>query len=89
MRRKEHHCSNNESDDEEEVCSVENENNLDKQKSDFDELKSLLVNTSNMEIMKAKLLSTMQYRAALLNNKEMDLKKEFPFFFVSAELVSS
>lgn len=80
MRRKEHQSSNNESDDEEECGIIENESNLDQQKTDFIQLKTLLVNTSNMEIIKAKLISTMQYRTALLNNEEIDLKKEFPFF---------
>lgn len=63
------------------------ENNLEKQKNDVADLRTLVANNRNMETIKSKLISTMQYRAILLDNEEIDLKREFPFFFVSAELV--
>lgn len=79
--------NNNESDVEDERGAEEIEDNLDKQKTDVANLRSLVVNNQNMEAIKSILLSTIQYCTTLLNDNAIDLKKEFPFFFIYAELV--
>lgn len=88
IRRKEPQSNTNESDSDEECGSGEMGNNIDKQISDLAKLRSIVVNSQNMEAIKSILISTSQYRTNLLNDKQIDLKKEFPFFFVSTELVS-
>lgn len=56
---------------------------------EFELLKSTLVNTANMQTIKDRLKLTLQYRVGLLRRVEINLLEYFPYFFVSAELVSS
>lgn len=50
-------------------------------------LKSFVVNEENMEFFKAKLFETAEYRFKMLQNKQIDLRVEFPYFFTCPELV--
>lgn len=59
-----------------------------KEADDFELLKSTMVNKENMAQIKEQLKRTLQYRMSLLNQIEVNLLESFPYFFVSAELVS-
>lgn len=50
-------------------------------------LKSLPINDSNLEIFTQKLNSTREYRQKMLLDKSINLKEQFPYFFVKPELV--
>lgn len=50
--------------------------------------KSVVVNDSNMPIIKSKLEATVAVRKAMMKNKRMDLLENFPFFFAHPDLVS-
>lgn len=56
---------------------------------EFELLKSTMVNNENMATIKLRLARTLQYRTTLLRQIEINLLECFPYFFVSAELVSS
>lgn len=56
---------------------------------DLDELKTLIVNKTNMQIVKSKLISTAAKRFSLVKNKLADFLEHFPIFFTNPELVSN
>lgn len=56
-------------------------------RNDVEFLKSVIVNDRNLESIKAKLISTSEYRSKMLEDKEIDLRIEFPYFFISPNLV--
>lgn len=53
----------------------------------LDQMKSIVVNDRNIDLIKSKLVLTVEYRTQLLKDKEVNLKEEFPYFFVSPCLV--
>lgn len=52
-------------------------------------LKSMVVNSANMEDFKQKLRSTLTYRGNMLKEPELNLREYFPYFWVSRELVNT
>lgn len=58
-------------------------------KNDVAILKTTIVKPENMDIIKEKLRKTVNYRLKMLENKEIDLLENFPYFFTNAELVSN
>lgn len=50
-------------------------------------LKSLIVSEENMEIFIEKLNSTRNYRLIMLQDKTVNLKEHFPYFFTNPEMV--
>lgn len=58
-----------------------------RQKQDIEVLKATIVNESNLPEIQTKLKSTLAYRQKLLENRELDLKEFFPYFFTDPELV--
>lgn len=65
-----------------------NENEKEKMDLAINFLKSVVVNDSNLDAIKEKLVETMRYRHDLMKNQRMDLKETFPFFFTRPQLVS-
>lgn len=63
--------------------------NEEQAKQEVENLKSILVNTQNMDEIKSKLRSTLVYRLDLLKQIELNLREYFPYFFVSPELVNT
>lgn len=57
-------------------------------KKDIDYLKNTVVNSSNLNSIKEKLISTKDLRMKMLTNKELDLMITFPYFFTHSELVN-
>lgn len=53
----------------------------------IDYLKCTMVNNSNMNQIREKLVETLNYRMALMNDPKLDIKETFPFFFMSTDLV--
>lgn len=51
-------------------------------------LKSIVVNDRNMEEIKLKLTKTASYRKKLLNKNELNLRVNFPYFYMHPQLVS-
>lgn len=51
-------------------------------------LKSAVCNEENLDLIKEKLLGTIQYRSKLLKEPTVDLLVEFPYFFKCPDLVS-
>lgn len=62
-------------------------NNID-EKEDVEFLKSVIVNSDNMEIIKSKLSQTVAYRSTMLKNDQLCYRIEFPYFFTNPDLVS-
>lgn len=60
---------------------------IDEAKVDYDYLKTSIVTSENIDIIKAKLVLTHEYRMGLLYNKAIDLRENFPYFFVFPDLV--
>lgn len=56
-------------------------------KQDVQELKHILVDEANMESIKKKLKSTVNYRTKIMNDENMDLLQYFPYFFARPDLV--
>lgn len=56
-------------------------------RSDFEILKSTLVNDENLDFFQEKLKLTRSYRLKILLNKDTDLMENFPYLFVRPELV--
>lgn len=57
---------------------------------DLEFLKIAVVNSDNMNIIKAKLAATSKYRRDLISAKHsIDLLENFPYFFYNAELVNN
>lgn len=54
---------------------------------DIEYLKTVVVNESSIEMIKDKLVSTAEYRSKMLDDKQTDLRIEFPYFFTHADLV--
>lgn len=52
-------------------------------------LKAIVANKQNIDEIKAKLRATMDYRSEMMKNEEVDLCIEFPYFFMSPDLVLS
>lgn len=50
-------------------------------------LKSTVVNEQNIDLIKAKLRETMDYRCKMLKNEKLDYRIEFPYFFTNPDLV--
>lgn len=57
-----------------------------RQRRDVEDLKSKYVASDICEI-KEKLKSTLPFRSKILENKDLDLKEYFPYFFTNPELV--
>lgn len=57
-----------------------------RQRLDVEDLKSKCV-TSDMSEIKEKLKSTLSFRSKMLENKSLDLKENFPYFFTNPEMV--
>lgn len=57
-------------------------------KEDFEFLKSVIIDQTDVEILKQKLGSTRSFRANMLQDKNIDLRENFPFFFSHPNLVS-
>lgn len=57
-------------------------------KLELEMLKSMVVNKENMIEIQNKLKLTLSYRMNLLKQLELNIREYFPYFFVSAELVS-
>lgn len=54
---------------------------------DLKYLKTIVVTTENLPIIKEKLRRTLTCRSIVLSNPSIDLLVEFPFFFLNVELV--
>lgn len=50
-------------------------------------LKGVVVNEQSIGFIKTKLAETTEYRLKMLQNKEIDLRTEFPYFYTNPELV--
>lgn len=50
-------------------------------------LKSVVVNEQSIGFIKTKLAETTEYRLKMLQNKDVDLRVEFPYFYTNPELV--
>lgn len=62
---------------------------IDQMKEDFENLKSIVVCEEEMENIKQKLVSTMQYRVDLMmSDKRLDIREAFPYILVESKLVS-
>lgn len=57
-------------------------------KENFEFLKSAIIDQTDLEILKQKLNSTRSFRANMLQDKNIDLRENFPFFFSHPSLVS-
>lgn len=57
-------------------------------KEDYEFLKSAIIDQTDLEILKQKLDSTRSFRANMLQDKNIDLRENFPFFFSHPSLVS-
>lgn len=55
---------------------------------DIEYLRTAKINSSNMPIIKEKLLLTMDFRKKICENSDINLLERFPYFFVCPELVS-
>lgn len=51
-------------------------------------LKTAVINRENLDSVKQKLKATLDHRLRMMDNKEMDLMENFPFFFSHPQLVS-
>lgn len=56
-------------------------------RQDMKLLISVVANKQNIDFIKQKLLSTLEYRSEMLRNNKTDLRVEFPYFFTYPELV--
>lgn len=54
---------------------------------DIEYLKSITVNKGNIEIIKDKLISSAENRMKMLEDQQIDLRVEFPYFFTDPDLV--
>lgn len=62
---------------------------IDQMKEDFENLKLIVVCEEEMENIKQKLVSTMQYRVDLMmSDKRLDIREAFPYILVESKLVS-
>lgn len=50
-------------------------------------LKRMVINSDNLGTIKNKLIATAEHRTELLKNKQLDLRAEFPYFFICVDLV--
>lgn len=82
----EEECESNDCDQDQEPSE-----NLENYAIDFNQevtdLRSLVVNETNLNDFTEKLKITFDYRHKMLENKETDLLQEFPYFFTHAKLV--
>lgn len=63
-------------------------NERDKMKTMMNDLKSAVVNDSNLYDIKRMLTETMKHRERLMQNKQIDAKETFSFFYARPELVN-
>lgn len=63
-------------------------NERDKMKAMMNDLKSAVVNDSNLDDIKRMLIETMKHRERLMQNKQIDAKETFSFFYARPELVN-
>lgn len=54
---------------------------------DLDSLKSTVVNKQNVDFIREKLKSTLNYRVEMMRDLSTDLLENFPFFFSNPEMV--
>lgn len=54
---------------------------------DIESLQTIITNEQNLEIIKSKLVATYNLRCEILNNPEISLRLEFPYFFTCPDLV--
>lgn len=59
----------------------------DSPEEDIETLKATIVNDSNLPEIQRKLKSSLSWRSKLLENRELDLKEYFPYFFTNPSLV--
>lgn len=52
-------------------------------------LKRVVVNNENIEIIKEKMVQTLEYRNKMIKDRNLDFRVEFPYFFSNPELVSA
>lgn len=61
----------------------------DKLEAAMDYLKSVVVDSKNLNRIKAQMLETLSYRVKLMKDQKLDIKESFPFLFASVDLVKN